>query len=1006
MASIYESPGQQIALTGPQTSPSFQPTVAYDASRMMLRQSEQDLEAFATFSQSLSSFLQDTAKKKNEEEYQLGLADVLNGDVSPTPEQSDQFQARKILLQNAAEADNQIASELENNGQLDVAQQFKSQSKAISGWRAYGQAVGLAKKVAADAQAFYLTWMENKEDKVIPTRDGRLISPAEARTPEEIHAALEIGQQTLIAQSGIRRINPIILAEHLAPTLQAVRGQVFSNKLSSEVRKQKETAISDTIGETRGEFSNPNLTIEGMFDTFQSKVSKLVIDGDMGRGAANDTVIKEALGTIATMPEAIAKDMLVKLGQVRKIASDPNSISLGSAYAEEFTKTLDIIEGRAAEAQAKVERDMENQAEQAYSILTKARQDATMPAGELQNLKKQTIDLLGQLADQGSSEALRFRSELLAEPPNVDYVLYRQYREGIAQGLKPSQEQIERDVQAGRLSVEMGRELGVFATKSDKDGFYKQFGSSIKDAVKAKLKNEGAISLNPFNQPDKHVLHVEQITNDLTQNAYKWYATQKARGQTPDDNDINQYILNQLPETIGKYFQYKKDTGEWIPRPISRNPELTPDRINSALRGNIPDAAGFNPRTIQLRSNTSGGTRLLNAAEVNDSIQQLQSGRPVSQRVQQLADANGGIITLLTQQAQHNKLDTAPILALPQAQQQQQYRAVAPWATQRLNATSGNYLQQMLQLRRIVEAQARAERRQQGFGDGVDLKPGAQVGMREYLQLALQNGLNPEQAILMAAVGMAESTGDSKARLIGGPVPGADPRGLWQINMAGNLGPDRIRRYGLRSAEDLDDPETNARVMARILKEQGITAWESYTDRRYLQYMGEARRLYSQLRSQGFNSARSGGRANFTPQNVQSIRIETPGNSFQPGMDLWFADKQFGAVLPGRVKEIRMNNGNYGNMIVVESTDTRTGDKVDVVYAHLDSINVREGQRINPGTVIGRQGGTGRVRSEDGTIASIDFLNPAPRGSNSMTPYRRWQQLSQDIKRRIESGSF
>jgi hypothetical protein len=92
---------------------------------------------------------------------------------------------------------------------------------------------------------------------------------------------------------------------------------------------------------------------------------------------------------------------------------------------------------------------------------------------------------------------------------------------------------------------------------------------------------------------------------------------------------------------------------------------------------------------------------------------------------------------------------------------------------------------------------------------------------------------------------------DSGARLIGGPIAGADPRGLWQINMAGNLGPDRLRRYGLRNAEDLDDPETNARVMASMLKTDGISAWAAYTDKRYLQYMAEARRMFADVSGGG-----------------------------------------------------------------------------------------------------------------------------------------------------------
>jgi murein DD-endopeptidase MepM/ murein hydrolase activator NlpD len=362
------------------------------------------------------------------------------------------------------------------------------------------------------------------------------------------------------------------------------------------------------------------------------------------------------------------------------------------------------------------------------------------------------------------------------------------------------------------------------------------------------------------------------------------------------------------------------------------------------------------------------------------------------------------LIQLLNNQAQINDLDPTPITNSPQAKRFAEFQSVAPRATERL-VSSNNYLDQMLQLRRIAEAQQRAARiREIGKGPGpaVDLKPGARVGTREMLQLALQNGLDPERAILMTAVGMAESSGDSGVRNQNAQT-GDDSYGLWQINMIGNLGPDRLRRYGLRSAEDLKDPETNARVMAQMLSTDGTSAWGAFRDKRYLQYMGEARRIYSQLKREGFNQAR-GGRANFSPTNVQSVRIETPGNSFQPGLDLWFADKQFGAVLPGRVKEIRRNYGNYGNMIVVESTDTQTGEPVDVVYAHLDAINVREGDQISIGSVLGKQGGTGRVVSQDGTIASIDFLAPAPKGSTSMTPYRRWKPLANRIKQSIQSG--
>jgi hypothetical protein len=76
MASIYESQGQQVSLTGPSTTPSFQAEQAYDQSDMMLRQSERDLNAFAQFSSTLTGLIQDTAKKKAENDKNLGIADM------------------------------------------------------------------------------------------------------------------------------------------------------------------------------------------------------------------------------------------------------------------------------------------------------------------------------------------------------------------------------------------------------------------------------------------------------------------------------------------------------------------------------------------------------------------------------------------------------------------------------------------------------------------------------------------------------------------------------------------------------------------------------------------------------------------------------------------------------------------------------------------------------------------------------------------------------------------
>ena len=153
---------------------------------------------------------------------------------------------------------------------------------------------------------------------------------------------------------------------------------------------------------------------------------------------------------------------------------------------------------------------------------------------------------------------------------------------------------------------------------------------------------------------------------------------------------------------------------------------------------------------------------------------------------------------------------------------------------------------------------------------------------------------------------------------------------------------------------------------------------------------------------------------NFKPvdmssKNIQSINFENTNG--QPGFDLWFADKRFPALLPGTVKKVgkQGNRGKgYGNYIVVESIDPKTGEKVDVLYAHLadGGIKVKEGQQVVPGMELGTQGGTGRVVSEDGTIASVDFLAPASKDSKSMKPYKRFNELRQELAAQIGKGGI
>ena len=72
------------------------------------------------------------------------------------------------------------------------------------------------------------------------------------------------------------------------------------------------------------------------------------------------------------------------------------------------------------------------------------------------------------------------------------------------------------------------------------------------------------------------------------------------------------------------------------------------------------------------------------------------------------------------------------------------------------------------------------------------------------------------------AVAMKESTGRPNAHN-DNPSTGDNSYGLFQINMKGSMGPDRLQKYGLSSYEDLFDPYTNATIAYQMSK--GGTNW-------------------------------------------------------------------------------------------------------------------------------------------------------------------------------------
>lgn len=117
--------------------------------------------------------------------------------------------------------------------------------------------------------------------------------------------------------------------------------------------------------------------------------------------------------------------------------------------------------------------------------------------------------------------------------------------------------------------------------------------------------------------------------------------------------------------------------------------------------------------------------------------------------------------------------------------------------------------------------------------------PGGNVGVNTLVGLAKGAGFSGQNAAIMAAIAMAESSGNSRAHNQNWKT-GDNSYGLWQVNMLGEMGPRRRQQFGIASNDALFDPATNAMAAAKVYQSQGFGAWSVYRSGAYKQYLPAA----------------------------------------------------------------------------------------------------------------------------------------------------------------------
>ena len=333
MASIYESQDQRVALTGSQTSPSFQPGIAFDPSRQMLQQSEQDLQAFAQFSDLLSRTLVERAKEENENQKNLGIADIVNGRMAPSQSQLAKYNNDKALLQTANDSTQQVINEVRTTNP-DLAETMYQEAPAATGWRAYGQAVGTARMAASGLEAFMSDFMSGT-NPTVPGPDGVLFAPARSKTRAQLEASWEVGVKQYAQKAGLGNLNPVIIAAELTPIAMRTRSEMLGMQMQQIITTREANEREDLRGSLSKEaklIAKDPAAAQNIVLDLNNKLLGLNRDN---RGKANTETNEMMESLIRTLIDSDTTLAGQVLQNYKATLINPNEPSLGT-YGQRF----------------------------------------------------------------------------------------------------------------------------------------------------------------------------------------------------------------------------------------------------------------------------------------------------------------------------------------------------------------------------------------------------------------------------------------------------------------------------------------------------------------------------------------------------------------------------------------------------------------------------------------------------------------------------------------------
>jgi murein DD-endopeptidase MepM/ murein hydrolase activator NlpD len=819
----------------------------------------------------------------------------------------------------------------------------------------------------------------------------------------ELNAVWSVVLQGFIGTSGLDGINPLLLAEHVTPKIMDIKARVFTAGAKRIAEGQKDQAVQGVIARLGGALANSQMNdSNNLASIFQLGGSEWAAAEGITRSEAD----KKVLDRMVT--EAIIRKDDLAIARLKALPrAEDGSMSLGTlenSFPDVFDNALTRIKAlnkqEADDRKAAQLASVENAVQAYEKTIINATPDE---AEKAYNTTLQTLTEMSKAGLASADAALIAHGQKPKRRAGVAFEdsFVEQFNKNPARW---SKSQVQKSIADGEFSPGILNRLKF--PEDVAPGRIKEFTKITQDAAKAaiaaQLKGKGFTSTDL--EGAEVVTRSAQLAFEMRTELLK-LAAQKDNFSTEDANAHIEKMISRVldPKTGDRRF------------------------IVSPTRATSPG------RPVQFLDPLVNKT-----AGVNFS----QTGKEADIDYSQIkpADLKGVTIKPRDRVMTNETLDTSTEI----------YKKTGSFPGEQRDAVQLTGLTQT----EYIRAQSRQPRSLSDLAQGLQLaikdnprstpvelfRANWQIQRQQELlqsSAVAPGSIAPETANLLQDLGKKEggakeyeAANSGKAGNMPNGIPGltnmtidqvlANPAhhvGKYQLQLGKGRTLDLLKqKMGLTGNEKFT-PELQDRMASELIwggwKRPALTA--------YLKGGGNLEKAVSDFNNEWeagrltFNAkpylikmraayvTRGGGAVgltgNFRKENIAAVNWETKGrgDSYQKGgVDVYFNDKQFPAIAPGKVIDIGHQPGNknsYGIYVITEHKDPKTGQTFQLINAHLDAVHVKIGDPIQVGTILGRQGSTGSTSA--GGIASIDPLEPAPRGSKQTIPYRRPEVLKE-----------